>query len=451
MNYSTIKGHIENWRTQVSRHQKLSPEDINQLEEHLIDQVTALTQAGLDDDEAFLIAVKRLGDLGLVSREFLTGYTQKLWNKLAVSQTKSDSSLPVWKEGLIATGLAISSAVAIKVPALLGVNFDQDISFYTRNFSLLILPFLALFFIWKRRLNPANIGWVALPFVLAALAINILPFQPGGHTEALASIHLPLALWLAVGFAYVAGRWRDHEQRLSFISFSGEWFIYLTLIALGGGVLILLTAVIFESIGVNPEVFLSEWLLPCGVGGAVIISAWLVESKQQALENMAPLLTHIFTPLFTAMLLVFIGTVIWTKSLIKIEREVLIAFDLLLVVVLGLLIYSISTRNPQASPDILDRLRLALLICALIVDSLALGAIAARISEFGFTPNKVAALGENIILLANLSWSAVLYTRFLTGRASLGKLQRWQTAYIPVYALWAWFAVIAFPVIFNYQ
>jgi len=151
------------------------------------------------------------------------------------------------------------------------------------------------------------------------------------------------------------------------------------------------------------------------------------------------------------MLLVFIGTVIWTKSLIKIEREVLIAFDLLLVVVLGLLIYSISTRNPQASPDILDRLRLALLICALIVDSLALGAIAARISEFGFTPNKVAALGENIILLANLSWSAVLYTRFLTGRASLGKLQRWQTAYIPVYALWAWIVVVAFPVIFNYQ
>lgn len=113
-------------------------------------------------------------------REFLTGYTQKLWNELAVSHTKSDSSPSVGKEGLVATGLAIASALAIKVPALLGINFDQNISFYIRNFSLLILPFLAPFFVWKRRLHPANIGWLALPFAFAALAVNILPLQPSG-------------------------------------------------------------------------------------------------------------------------------------------------------------------------------------------------------------------------------------------------------------------------------
>lgn len=451
MNNSTIKDYIENWLTQVSNLQQLSPDEISKLEEHLTNQVTALTQAGLDNEEAFLIAVKRLGDSGLISSKFSYEYTKGPWQQLIDAKAKGDSSRQAWKEGVVAIELAIASALAIKVPALLGVNFDQDISFYIRNFSLLILPFLALFFVWKRRLNPTSIFWLAIPFALAALAVNILPFQPGGHTETLAAIHLPIALWMAVGFAYVAGRWRDHKQRMSFISFSGEWFIYFTLIALGGVVLILLTVAIFESIGVNPEVFLNEWMLPCGVGGAVIISAWLVEAKQDVIENMAPVLTQIFTPLFTAMLLVFIGTVIWTRNIIKIEREVLIGFDLLLVIVLGLLIYSISTRNPQASPDILDKLRLALLICALIVDALALWAIAARISEFGFTPNKVAALGENIILLANLSWSAVLYIRFLTGRASLGKLQRWQTAYIPVYALWAWVVVVVFPIIFNYQ
>jgi len=59
-------------------------------------------------------------------------------------------------------------------------------------------------------------------------------------------------------------------------------------------------------------------------------------------------------------------------------------------------------------------------------------------------PHKVAALGENIILLVTLGWSAVLYGRFLAGRARLATLERWQTGYLPVYALWAWVVVLAF-------
>ena len=38
-----------------------------------------------------------------------------------------------------------------------------------------------------------------------------------------------------------------------------------------------------------------------------------------------------------------------------------------------------------------------------------------RISDFGFTPNRGAALGENVVLLVNLGGSALLYVRFLRG------------------------------------
>ena len=67
----------------------------------------------------------------------------------------------------------------------------------------------------------------------------------------LAVIHLPIALWLTVGFAYAAGRWRNHDQRMNFVRFSGEWFIYFVLIALGGGALMALTAFIFNAIGLD--------------------------------------------------------------------------------------------------------------------------------------------------------------------------------------------------------
>ena len=81
---------------------------------------------------------------------------------------------------------------------------------------------------------------------------------------------------------------------------------------------------------------------------------------------------------------------------------------------------------------------------------MALAAIAARISEFGFTPNRVAALGENLILLVNLGWTAWLYLRFLRGQSAFERLERWQTAYLPVYAVWAGFVVAVFPPLFGF-
>jgi len=80
---------------------------------------------------------------------------------------------------------------------------------------------------------------------------------------------------------------------------------------------------------------------------------------------------------------------------------------------------------------------------------LALAAIAARISEFGFTPNRVAALGENLILLVNLAGSAWLYARFLRQQNPFGALERWQVLYLPVYSLWAALVVIVFPLVFR--
>ncbi|HEY0822968.1 MAG TPA: hypothetical protein VGD76_04210, partial [Ramlibacter sp.] len=78
-------------------------------------------------------------------------------------------------------------------------------------------------------------------------------------------------------------------------------------------------------------------------------------------------------------------------------------------------------------------------------------AIAARISEFGLTPNRVAALGFNMVLLVNLAWSAVLYAGFLRGRRTFAALERWQTAYLPVYSAWAAIVVAAFPPLFGFR
>jgi len=344
----------------------------------------------------------------------------------------------------------VAAAVVIKVPALFGKQLDQDAGFYARNASLFVLPLLTGYFAWKRRLDPGTLRRLAVAFVAAGVFANVYPFAARGSTEALTALHLPIALWLVVGIAYAGGRWNQVGGRMDFIRFSGELFIYYVLIALGGGVFTAFMALIFQSIGIDIEPFFESWLLPCGALGAVIVASWLVEAKQSVIENMAPVLTAVFTPLFALMLVAAIAGMVVTGNVIDAERDVLILLDVLLVLVVGLLLYSLSARDSDATPTLMDAAQMVLLVSALIIDVLALAAIVSRINDFGFTPNRTAGLGLNVVLLLNLVWSAWLLSGFLRGRRPFADLERWQTTYIPVYAAWAVIVVAAFPPIFSF-
>lgn len=447
-----LEEQIDQWRSYLRRRQAIHAVDVAELEDHLREQVAALVAAGLTTDEAFLVAVKRMGELDALSREFAREHSDRLWKQLVV--VPSDSGEPRVRartDAIVAFCLAVAAAVAIKAPALFGISLDQDEAFYAHNLSLFVLPFLTGYFAWKRRLGAGALRWMAVAFVAAAVFANVYPFASGGSTEVLSALHLPIALWLVVGIAYAGGRWGQVAGRMDFIRFSGELFIYYVLIALGGGVLTGFMVMIFQAIRIDVEPFFASWLLPCGAVGAVLVASWLVEAKQSVVENMAPVLTRLFTPLFAAVLITFLGAMLWTGRGVEIERDLLIGFDLLLVVVLGLLLYSVSAREPQASPGVFDVASVVLVVSALLADAVALWAIAARITEFGYSPNRVAALGENVILLINLAWSAVLYIRFLRGRGSFTALERWQTNYVPVYAVWAAIVVIIFPLAFGFR
>ena len=458
-----LEEQIAQWRMYLRRRRAIHSPDVDELEGHLRDQVAALTEAGLAGDEAFLVAVRRMGSLDALSREFAREHSERLWKQLVIAPDVDESTSTSRTHLLVVLGLAVAAGLAVKLPALFGVHLDPDRElppFYFRSASLFVFPVLAIYFAWKRGFSVASGAWLALLFAAGAVFANVYPFhapdrldnsQAGSDTQVLTALHLPIAMWLAVGLAYVRGRWFADGGRMNFVRFSGELAIYYVLIALGGGVVIAFTFMMFSAIDMNPAWFVFGWLLPCGAAGAVIIGSWLVEAKQSVIENMAPVLTRVFTPLFTVLLLVFLATMAWTGSPINIERQVLISFDLLLVLVVGLVLYAVSARDPQAPPDFFDGLQLLLVVSALVVDGVALVAIAARISEFGFTPNRVAALGENLILLVNLAWSAWLYAGILRRKGSFAALERWQVAYLPVYSAWAALVVVVFPPVFGYR
>ncbi|MFD0206494.1 MULTISPECIES: permease prefix domain 1-containing protein [Saccharothrix] len=447
-----LEAQFAQWRHYVRRRRELRQTDVDELEDHLRGSVDDLVAAGLHADEAFLVAVKRMGSLDELSREFAREHSERLWKQLVLTGG-SDGQAPGGRSRrdlLVMVGCAVGAAASVKAPELFGLTLEDDAAFYGPNVGLFALPWLAAFLAWRRRAAPVVVGVLVALFALGAVAANAYPLAEDSQSVVLTSIHLPIALWFVVGLAYVSDDLRSSRRRMDFVRFTGEWFIYYVLIALGGGVLIAFVFGTFEAIGISPETVIAQWVMPCGAAAAVVVAGWLVEAKQSVVENIAPVLTRLFTPLFTAVLLAFLVTLGVTSSGIDVEREALILFDLLLVVVLALLLYSASARDPLAPAGVFDKLQLALVVSALLIDVLVLLEITGRITEYGTTPNKAAALGENVILLANLAWSAWLMTGLIRRRVPFAGLERWQTAYLPVYAVWAWVVVLVFPPLFGY-
>src|SRR5687768_5249756 len=305
---------ISEWRSYLLRRRTIHDVDVDELEDHLRSEISDLGAAGLSGDESFLVAIKRIGGVNELSREFALERSSRLWKQLVLAgDNVRERSLWEYAGFVVMAGFAIGAALAFKLPALFGIdpfgaqnsdstaNVSADGSFYLRNTSLLVLPFLVGFLAWQRSLPVRVVVALAVPFAVFAIVINTLPFEREGDTEILASIHLPILLWLVAGVAYLSGAWRADAPRMDFVRFTGEWFIYYALIAFGGGVLCAMTLGIFQAIEIDVETFLAAWVLPCGAVGAIIVVAWLVEAKQSVIENMAPVLTSVFTPLFAVM------------------------------------------------------------------------------------------------------------------------------------------------------
>ncbi|MFE4229665.1 permease prefix domain 1-containing protein [Arthrobacter sp. NPDC056886] len=445
--HAELEAQIDRWRGYVQRNRAISPSDVDELEDHLREQIADRQATGLDDEEAFLVAIKRLGNLDAVSREFAREHSDRLWKQLVlVPAGADDASASPWRELAVVLALAVGAGLAVKA----GFTWFDDSAALMRNLGLFVFPFLAAYFAWKRRITGAVAATLIVPFAALAAVLNLYPFVPAGSTGMLAALHAPVILWLLTGVAYVGGRWRSDKRRMDFVRFTGELAVYYTLLALGGAVLIALTLATLRGIGVDFQPVLEDWVLPFAVPGALVVAAWLVEAKQQVVENIAPVLTRVFTPLAVAMLLVLLAVLATAGGFVDIDRNLLILMDAILVLVLCLLLYSISARDPLSRPGLFDALQLALVIAALAVDAVMLTAMLARIAEFGYSPNKIAALGLNLLLLVHLLRAAWLAVGFLRGRLPFAAVERWQTRYLPVYGAWAAVVVAVFPPVFGF-
>lgn len=455
MSVDELETRIGEWRTAVLRGRAVTASDADELEEHLREQIADLETAGLSDSEAFLIAVGRLGEVDTVTAEFAREHSDRLWKQLAIARPEEGGR----RSFVTMLVCALLAVAAIQIARLLAITSDGSATqvfgdptngWFLRNLGLFVLPVLAAYLAVLRRMPWSRIAWIAGLVAAVAVAVNLYPYAPGSGTEPLVGLHLPVLLWFVVGAVYVAGELRSSARRMDFIRFTGEWVVYFTLIVLGGGVLTVLTVQVLAPIAPEAIDEVLTWVLPSGGAAGVVVAAWLVEAKKSVVENLAPVLTAIFTPLFAVML--FVAAVGYLLAGIgrTFDRELLTVFDVLMLVVVALVVYGISARRSGRSAKAMDVIRLVAVVAAIVLDVLVLISMSARIGELGLTPNRVAALGLNLVLLANLAGAAWLgVRRLVTGTGSI-RVERWQTAYLPVFAAWVLFVVVVLPPLFVF-
>jgi hypothetical protein len=447
-----LESQIRKWRGYLRSSGSLREQDLEELESHLRDSIDDLVSRGVTTEEAFLVSVRRMGDTEALGNEFAKITTESLWRQLLVPAPDELSRRRQRVEVLLVIGLAVLGGLLAKIPALFGWGVDEDnAAVYLVNASLFALPPVAIYLIWKRSLSPRFILLAATVFVAAALLVNLYPFRDPFDTAVLVAVHLPIALLLLIGILYGGPGWRKAGTRLDFVRFAGEVFIYSVLLGLGGAALIGVTVGVFQFVEIDLESFIVNWVVVFGGCALLVVAAYLVERKKGRIETIAPVLARIFTPLLLMVLVSLLLAILITGRAPAENRELLIWFDLLLALVLGMTLYTMSARDAEEPTGLWDVMVLALVVVALVVDGVALSGIISRLAEYGVSPNRLAALGANVLLLVNLVFLGIGYVRFVFGRLAYQAIVEVQMRYLPAYCIWAALVVIVFPPLFGFR
>ncbi len=467
----TIERRIDEWRGRLSLAGHLSAERLAELETHLRDSMDELKNRGLDEEEAFIVAIRRVGNLDELAGEFARAGSDGEWRRMALEA--GPSGIRERRiDFVIAVMCALLSAALAKLPELFGFAFisDESASVWLRNAALFCLPGAALSLAWVRwrrailaacgssvnSLSKLSFSWLwglALGLCVIALAlgfyINMIPWRDGGQTEFLTAIHLPFFLWLVLLPLFAGARWLRAEKGMDFIRFSGESFIYAVLLLCGVATLSAFTMIVFGGAGFDVEDFVQRWILLPGVFAAPVAALRIALAKRGVVETIAPVLARLFAPLFLLAMLAFIVLAAFSGSNPFAGRDSLIAFDLSLAIVFALILFSTAMRDPRASPGLTDWVDFLLAVSALVIDALVLAAMADRLGTWGITPNRLAAIGENLILMVGLAGMAFFIGRRLFIGKDYAVVFRWQTAFLPVIFVWCGIVALLFPAFFG--
>lgn len=366
------------------------------------------------------------------------------YERLYYSETENLEKTSRLKRDFLVMGvLAIMAGTSTRIL----FHFIEQNTIAPINLIFGIIPFITAFFVYKSGPRKNVIFTIVFLFLISAVYLNMLPLEEK-DSIILAYLHFPVFLWVVAGIAFTGDEYSVRGKRLAYLKFNGEFCILYASMAISGMLLSMITMQLFIIIGMDIEDFYFKNIVLFGAAALAVVASYLVSRDLKLAKNIAPYLAKIFSPLVLITLLAYLVTVIWAGKNPFLDRDFLLVFNGILLLVLIVTIFSITESGAKEKRNISDYVNLALILLALIIDGVALSAIVFRLSSYGISPNRLAVLGVNLLIFANLIWIMGSYAGFLRNKTGTEAIQDSITKYLPIYGLWAAFVTFAFPLIF---
>lgn len=343
---------------------------------------------------------------------------------------------------------SLIAGVIAKLPAIVGI--DEEF-FYPRNIGFIVFPMLTTYFVWKNKLSAGKIAVIVITFLTGVVFINALPDVGESNTLILSCIHLLVFLWAILGFAFVGGKRDNNEKRLSFLKYNGDLLVISALILIAGGIMTGITIGLFSLIGIDIEQFYFEYIVIFGLPAVPILGTYLTQTNPHLVGKVSPVIARIFSPLVLVMLVIYLVAMVYSGKDPYNDREFLLIFNVLLIGVMAIIFFSVagSSGTRKSKPEVLILILLS--VVTILVNGIALSAILFRISEWGITPNRVAVLGANLLILINLVMVTGQLLKVTSKKANLDGVGKVISSYLTVYIIWAIIVTFTFPLIFGME
>lgn len=373
--------------------------------------------------------------------------TADVWYE-RLNYSVDSKSLVSFKDLFFVILASLFATLIAKIPDIFSIDDDF---FYPRNIGFIVFPVLMVWFARKNNLDVKLFSVLAILVSGSAIFINLLPSNPDSQTLILSCVHLPLFLFSLTGIVFMGNNWKYAESRFDFLRYIGDLIVMSAIIVLAGGLMSLITIQLFRMIDMNIENFYQEYVIVWGASTVPVAATYIIQSNKQIVSKVSPVIARIFSPLVLIVVIVYLSSMLITGKDPYNDRDFLLAFNLLLVGVLALIMFSVAeaVKSGITKSEIIILFLLAL--STVVVNFIALSAIVFRISEWGFTPNKIAVLTGNLLILINLLAVTFRLAFSIKDENKLELVKKVIAAYLPVYSVWAFIVTFVFPVIFRFK
>jgi len=337
----------------------------------------------------------------------------------------------------------------IKIPDLFNVKLT-DILFYEKNAGIIVFLGLTIYVVWINKISELKrLILILITFIIPAIYTNLLPSVRDSASVNLVYIHLPLLMWCIFGLVFIDFNLKDKIKRIEYIRYNGDLAILTAIILIAGGILTGISIGLFEAIGINIENFYMKNVVIVGLVSVPIVATYIIKNYTTMTNKIAPIIANIFSPLVLLSAIVYLIALVISGKDPYNDREFLLIFNIMLLGVMAVIVFSISETSINSKQKFNEVILFILSIISVLIDLIALSAIFYRLGTFGITPNRLAVLGSNILILGNLVLIIIDLYKVNFKNTLIKEVELTISKYLPVYTIWIIFVIFGFPLIFG--